>query len=131
MTGFLLDTHIWFWYLIGSQRLSPKLRKVIDTAQRECWLSPISVWELAMLAVRGRIQIVGHTRDWVMKAKERFPINEAPLTTEVALTSQDVTLPHRDPADHFIAATALVYRLTLITVDHNLVQAKWLSTQSG
>jgi PIN domain nuclease of toxin-antitoxin system len=39
-------------------------------------------------------------------------------------------LPHRDPADHFLAATTLVYDLTLITVDGRLTQATWLPTRS-
>lgn len=84
-----------------------------------------------MLAARGRIQISGEPRQWVSQARERFPINEAPLTIEVALASREIVLPHRDPADHFLAATALIYRLTLITVDQHLVQAKWLSTRSA
>jgi PIN domain nuclease of toxin-antitoxin system len=57
MTAFLLDTHIWFWYLIGSARLPAGLRYALDHARDHCWLSPISVWELGMLAARGRIRL--------------------------------------------------------------------------
>ena len=57
MSGYLLDTHIWFWYLTGSQRLPRRLRRLIDEHRDACFLSPISVWELGMLAARGRIRI--------------------------------------------------------------------------
>ncbi|HEY5864049.1 MAG TPA: type II toxin-antitoxin system VapC family toxin [Candidatus Tectomicrobia bacterium] len=130
MTAFLLDTHIWFWYLIGSERLPTGLRDELDSSVEACWLSPVSVWELGMLARRSRLHLETTLRRWVAQAYERFPLKEAPLTHEVALTSHEITLPHRDPADHFLAATTLVYDLTLMTVDRRLIQATWLPTRS-
>jgi len=130
MTAFLLDTHIWFWYLIGSARLPAGLRQALDLARDSCWLSPISVWELGMLAARGRIRLDTPLRQWVARAQTQFPLKEAPLNQEVALTSHEITLSHRDPADYFLAATTLVYELTLMTVDGRLTQAPWLPTRS-
>lgn len=130
MTEFLLDTHIWFWYLIGSDRLPTGLRNLLDTPQQVRWLSPISVWEVGMLAARGRIQLHVELRQWVVQARQQFSLQDAPLNLEVALTSREITLPHRDPADHFIAATAIVYDLTLLTIDQRLTQAEWLPTRS-
>lgn len=131
MTEFLLDTHIWFWYFIGSDRLPTGLRNFLDTPQQISWLSPISVWEVGMLAARGRIQLHVELRQWVVQARQLFPLQDAPLNLEVALTSWEITLPHRDPAAHFIAATAIVYDLTLLTIDQHLTQAEWLPTRSA
>lgn len=131
MTEFLLDTHIWFWYLIGSDRLPTGLRDLLDTPQQVSWLSPISVWEVGMLTARGRIQLHVELRQWVVQARQQFPLQDAPLNLEVALTSREITPPHRDPADHFIAATAIVYDLTLLTIDQHLTQAEWLPTRSA
>jgi PIN domain nuclease of toxin-antitoxin system len=61
---------------------------------------------------------------------KNFPLHLADLNTE-ALSSLDLELPHRNPADRFLAATALVFDLTLATVDRRLVEANWLSTQSN
>lgn len=127
----LLDTHIWFWYLIGSARLPVSLRRMIDEAPSETWLSPISVWELGMLEARGRLRLAGGFRSWADEAQRRFPLEEASINREVAIMSHEVELPHRDPADHFLAATALVYSLTLLTVDERLSSAPWLPTRSG
>jgi len=131
LRGYLLDTHIWFWYLIGSQRLPKGLVGLIDGAQDNCWFSPISVWELSMLSARGRIEISGNFRPWILKALELFPIREASFKTEVAIVSQEIELPHGDPADHFIVATAKVYELTLLTVDQRLLGLDWLSSRSS
>ncbi len=54
-------------------------------------------------------------------------MREAACNFEVAKTVSTLSLPHNDPADHFIAATALVYDLTLVTVDQKLVAAEQLS----
>jgi PIN domain nuclease of toxin-antitoxin system len=127
---FLLDTHVWFWYLTGSERLPKALVRAIDGASGEIWLSPISVWELGLLAERGRLRLTGGPRNWTEEAARRFPVRDAPLNREVASVSVELTLPHRDPADRFLAATALVYELTLVTIDDRLTKATWLPTRS-
>lgn len=130
MTGFLLDTHVWLWYLAGSAELPKGLRSTIDGSAGDCWLSPVSVWEAGLLASRGRIRMRPGLREWVARATQRFPLREAPVNLEVAVRTHEIKLPHRDPADHFIAATALVYELTLLTVDERLAKARWLRTRS-
>ena len=84
-----------------------------------------------MLAHYGRIRLEGSLRDWVEAAQGHLPVQEAPLNAEVAVTSLEINLPHRDPADRFIAATALVYSLTLATVDKRLIAERWLTTRSS
>ena len=130
MRGYILDTHIWFWYLVGSERLPKGLRDLIDETQDRCWFSPISVWELSMLTSRGRIKISGDFRRWIQRSLELFPIREASLNLEVAIVVQEIELSHGDPADQFIAATANVYELTLLTVDQRLLGLDWLPSRS-
>ncbi len=62
------------------------------------------------------------------EALETVPMREAALNFEVAKAVSTLSLPHGDPADHFIAATALVYDLTLVTLDRNLIAADGLMT---
>ena len=60
----------------------------------------------------------------------KLPVQEAPLSFEVAQRSQELELPHRDPADHLLAATALVHGLTLLTADRRLTALDWLPTRA-
>ena len=126
---YLLDTHIWFWYLTGSTRLPHGLHAAIDESIGQVWLSPISVWELGMLNARERVRLAGGIRAWTDEAQRRLPLEDASLTPEVALVSHEIDLPHRDPADRFLAASAVVYGLTLLTVDERLRSATWLPTR--
>jgi PIN domain nuclease of toxin-antitoxin system len=47
-------------------------------------------------------------------------LREAPVTIEVALAISAMTFAHGDPADHFLAASAKVFDLTLVTADEHL-----------
>ena len=86
--------------------------------------SPISVWELLILAERGRIKLDDEPRRWVADAIDRTPAQEAVLTFEVTIRSREIISTHADPADRFLIATALVYDLTLVTADETLIGAK-------
>lgn len=119
----LLDTHIWLWSLLDPARLSKRVALSLRSEQNEVWLSPISVWETHMLADRRRIEIVGDVRQWVDRALRESSPREAPLTFEVASRSAMLKLTTRDPADRFIAASAAIHGLTLVTADVHLAKS--------
>lgn len=118
--GLLLDTHIWFWGLEQPTRLQARLRRRLDQAG-ELWVSPVSAWELALLAERGRLRLDRPVGVWVEESFRRGPFRDAPFDREVALRSRDIGLDHDDPADRFLAATAAVHDLTLVTADTRLL----------
>ena len=117
---FLLDTHIWVWALLHPERLSSAVVQALAAKNNELWLSPISVWETLLLAEKGRLTLTPSPEQWVRQALTQTPIKQAHLTHEVAISSRTLQLPHQDPADRFIAATAFVYHLTLITADQRI-----------
>ena len=122
MRKLLLDTHIVLWSAREPERLSASVAAALEDEGNQLWYSPISVWEVLILAEKGRITHVDKNR---ARFVERLfeGLREAPLNTHVAIASRTVQLPHPDPADRFIAATAQVYDLTLVTADAKLVAA--------
>jgi PIN domain nuclease of toxin-antitoxin system len=116
----LLDTHIWLWSLLEPSRLGRRTAAALDDPDNELWLSPISVWETLMLAERGRLVLEPDAERWVRAQLQRLPFHEAPLNTEVAIASRTLRVGSADPADRFLAATARVYDLTLVTADSRL-----------
>lgn len=120
----LLDTHIWLWTVLAPERLTPRLRRALRDPRNELWLSPISTWELTMLCARGRVVLNEDVAEWVSKAISTGSLHEAPLTHEIALEAANLQMPHRDPADYFIAATARVLDLTLVTADMRLIESR-------
>jgi PIN domain nuclease of toxin-antitoxin system len=117
----LLDTHIWLWSLLEPDRLWEPVAAALESRDNRLWLSPISVWEAVLLAEKGKIALDGGPEAWIARALRRVPVEEPALTRAVALRSRTLGLRHPDPADRFIAATASVYDLTLVTADERLM----------
>lgn len=124
----LLDTHVWLWSLIDESRLAPAVRRVLGAEDTQVWLSPISVWEALILAERGRIDLGMPVERWIPAATANVGIREAPLTFEVARESRRIRLDTNDPADRFLAATARLLDLTLVTADRRLLRSKAVAT---
>jgi len=122
----LLDTHIWLWSLQDPSRLGKRVLHELRNPQNELWLSPISTWEALTLNWKGKIQLPADLGRWVAQATA--PLKEAPLTHEIALAARQVPLAHQDPADRFLAATAQMLGLTLVTADTNLLGLGDIST---
>ena len=123
----LLDTHIFVWSTLNPARLPRRAAKVLADSRHELWVSPVTTWEILFLHRKGRLKLKEGPASWISVALTRIPFREATLTHEVALASDAITLPHRDPADAFLAATARVYDLTLVTADDNLLNGKGYS----
>ncbi len=75
------------------------------------------------MAEKGRISLQSNATDWIDQSLKSLSVFEASL-------NRQIDLPHQDPADRFIAATAVYYQLQLAIVDTHLTQADWLSTIS-
>jgi PIN domain nuclease of toxin-antitoxin system len=115
----LLDTHIWLWSLQDPKLLGKRVLQELKNSDNELWLSPISTWEALTLHAKGRVRIHGDLTTWVTHSTA--PLREAPLTHEIALAARQLPIPHPDPADRFLAATAQVLGLTLVTADATLL----------
>jgi PIN domain nuclease of toxin-antitoxin system len=124
----LLDTHIWIWSKLDPERIGKRAAVELANSKNELWLSPVSVWETLILMQKGRIR-VGDPFAWVERAAEQ--LREAPLTREIVGLGLALPLDHSDPADRFLAATAKVLKLTLITADKRLLGLGEISTLSN
>ena len=124
----LLDTHIWLWSLLEPGRLVPRVARALEDTSHELWLSPVSIWELLILTEKQRLRLPGDREAWITQSLSGFPLQEATLTYAVALETEKIRLPHRDPADRLIAATARVYDLTLVTADERLLASRAVRT---
>ena len=124
----LLDTHIWIWMNLEPKRLVKRVQQQLQDQSNELWLSPISTWEALLLSAKGKLQLYPDAQAWIMVALQ--DLREAPLTHEIVVVSQQLKL-HADPADRFLAATAKVLGLTLVTADATLLSCGDIVTLSN
>jgi PIN domain nuclease of toxin-antitoxin system len=123
----LLDTHVFLWAVTAHRKLGRKTKRLLEKPSTEAWLSPISLWECLMLEHAGRIRLDPTPLRWIQDALAAYPFREAPINHEVALETLSILLNHDDPADRFLAATAAVYDLTLLTGDERLLEGRGFS----
>ena len=123
----LLDTPILLWGLLEPERLNRRVAAELQSPQNEIWLSPISIWETMILAEKGRIVLQPDPASWVRTVLNQLAFHEARINHEVALQSRALKLRSQDPADRLLAATAMVYQLTLVTADKTLFACRDIS----
>jgi len=118
----LLDTHAAIWLGDSDASLGEQSRTTALAARNDNRLaiSPISFWEIALLAVKKRLALRASPAALRMDLLSTGVI-ELPLTGEIAVLAAELENLHGDPADRFIAATAIVHEATLMTADKRLL----------
>ena len=120
----LLDTCALLWS-VNRDPMSQEALKAIDKAKHAgaLFLSPVSAWEIALLAHRGRLVLGMATEVYVARAFSRPGVQIAALTPEIAVRAS--YLPgefHADPADRMLIATAILMGLRLVTRDRGILR---------
>jgi PIN domain nuclease of toxin-antitoxin system len=111
--------------------LSEPAKKAVDEALENgpALVSSISVWEVALLVAKNRLQLTMDVTDWIAKA-ERVPfVRFIPVDNTIALRSVTLRgLLHDDPADRMIIATALNKDAAIVTKDKRILRYPHVET---
>lgn len=118
----LLDTHALIWLVEADSKVGKNVRELTDLALKgsELATSAIAFWEVAMLAQRKRIALSLPTKAWRRRLLD-MGLMEIPITGEIGITAAELKGFHGDPADRFIAATAILGGGTLVTADEAIL----------
>jgi PIN domain nuclease of toxin-antitoxin system len=122
VSGVLLDTHVIIWLAQGTA-IGAEAQEEIHQAslQETVFISAISAWEIAQLAMRGRVSMQVPPGQWIDRFVATTGCSALPLTTESAIAAALLPPIHRDPADRFLIATAMLNDLALITRDTKIL----------
>ncbi|WP_375319124.1 type II toxin-antitoxin system VapC family toxin [Candidatus Tisiphia endosymbiont of Oplodontha viridula] len=120
----VLDTHVLLWALLQPKELSEEIKYQINLAQEnsQLFLSSISLWEIAMLQFKKRINIYEPIKDFLESITDINGISIKDISPEIA--AESILLMdkfHGDPADRIIVATAKCYGATLFTRDQKIL----------
>jgi PIN domain nuclease of toxin-antitoxin system len=125
--SFLLDTHAIVWLLEGSAKLGRKARAALQNESTESVaISDVSLLEIALLEQRNVITLKPDLATGLKSIAERLSVFQ--IDAAVAADAVRLALPHRDPFDRVITATARVHGLTLVTKDERITRAKVVPT---
>ncbi|MCB0082459.1 MAG: type II toxin-antitoxin system VapC family toxin [Caldilineaceae bacterium] len=127
----VVDTHILIWDALVPERLSPAAKEAIDAANQATGIvvADISLWEIAMLIQKGRIEIQTDCQSFLNLVLQANQIKVRAITPQIAsLSTQLPWTVNSDPADRLIAATAIVEGVSLVTADRHLQEAEEVAT---
>jgi PIN domain nuclease of toxin-antitoxin system len=119
----LLDTHVLIWLDTDDRRLGRKTRSLIDQhwGSGAVHVSAISYWEVGLLCERGRFKPAKPLGAW-RNQWATAGLTELPLDGGIAVRALELAGISPDPADRFIAATAIANGATLVTADSLLLE---------
>ena len=114
----LLDTHVLIWFINGDDQLPEKSINLIKNLENRCFVSLVSIWEIAIKLSLGKIDVRGGL-DEISKIMRRYELELLPITFEHLQKLMTLDFHHRDPFDRIIISQGLVEKLEVVTKDEN------------
>lgn len=116
------DTHALLYWALAPKRLSARAKREMERARErgELACADISLWEIAMLADRGRVKLPVDTQLFLDDLQTALGLKVIPISAEIARLTQTSFAANTDPADQLIGATAIHLKALLLTRDEKL-----------
>lgn len=114
----LLDTHIFLWFISGDNKLRQDMRKAIEDAANEVYLSPISIWEAMVKYQLGKLPLPQPPEIYLPLQRQKHSIASLPLDELSVIQLAKLPPIHRDPFDRMLICQAIQHNLNVLTVDH-------------
>ena len=118
-----LDTHVLIWYMEGI-KLSHEQVNIIDQAKanNKLFISAISIWEIAMLATKGKLAFSIRISEWIDTALAIPGLNLIELSVPILIESTSLpNYEYKDPADRMIISTCRSNGSYLMTFDQKII----------
>lgn len=126
----LLDTQVLLYDALEPRRLSRRARAALEDGMETGGLacSDISLWEIALLAARRKIDAGPDIAAFIESALQLRSVRALPISPAIATLAQSDLFSHGDPADRLIGATAIDHGVALVTSDAELRKVRSLKT---
>ncbi|MFD1469071.1 type II toxin-antitoxin system VapC family toxin [Hymenobacter caeli] len=107
MSRLLLDTHTLLWYAQDDARLPAQTVQAIQASGGGCFISRVSLWEVAIKSSLGKLVLPGDFTGWQAGVQEHgFSLLEITDVHLAALHRLAYVSDHRDPFDRLLIAQA-------------------------
>jgi PIN domain nuclease of toxin-antitoxin system len=103
---YLLDTHIFLWWITDNSKLQKSTRDLISDKSNELFLSSASLWEIMIKSKLSKIDLPDDPKTYLKKQVEINSINILNITMEHSLETYDLPEIHKDPFDRMLIAQA-------------------------
>jgi PIN domain nuclease of toxin-antitoxin system len=122
----VLDTHTAVWWAGEPTRLGRTAQERL-ASDEHLGIPAIVFWEIALLVRKRKLALAMPVSEWAQAVQTIPRVQALPLTAEIAVQADELEM-HADPADRFIAATALRYNAPLLSKDRLMRSLRFLET---
>ena len=112
---YLIDTHIFIWFVENSPSLTQSIKNIIEDENSVVIISIASLWEISSKTSIGKLTL-NRKYDEILDVLIENSIEILPITFAHTIENNKLLFYHRDPFDRIIAAQAIVEGIELISV---------------
>ena len=118
----LLDTCTFLWIVSDAPDLTESVKIIFSDPENEVFLSSVSVWEILVKYLLGKLSISGSPEYFIGEQREQHDIDTLPLDEASVMHLPILPKLHRDPFDRMIVCQAIEHNLTILTPDPMITQ---------
>ena len=119
---YLLDTHVFLWWITDSPLISDKVSKLITEGSSDLYWSSASSWEISIKYVNGKLPLPDKPEIFLLAELAKNRISSLTITDEHAFLAGHLPPYHRDPFDRMLVAQSNFENMTLISSDQLITQ---------
>ncbi len=118
----LVDSHILLWALNHPERISTKVRELLQTTERPIYVSMTSFWELALKYRKGKLS---YSSKVLAQGATLLGMTTLDIKLEhIQAIEETASLVHKDPFNLMLIAQAEAENLQLLTADKAILELK-------
>ncbi|WP_018086044.1 type II toxin-antitoxin system VapC family toxin [Desulfurispora thermophila] len=114
---FLLDTHVFLWWITDDPQLSSRAREIIGQGENQIFFSAASAWEIAIKSGLGKLILPASPTVFISEQMALNHFDPLPVTISHALGVYALPDHHRDPFDRLLVTQARMENMPIITAD--------------
>ena len=119
---YLIDTHIFLWWVTDISKLSTKVREILEDSETTILFSAASAWEIITKNQVGKLDLPGPCDEYIESRMSFYGIFPLAITMSHSLKLATLPMLHRDPFDRILIAQALAEGAHLVTADAQIAQ---------
>lgn len=105
------------WFILNDLRLSRKARDRIVEAEGIVYVSPASLWEIAIKISLGKYKLPGNFQQFWDTQLDLNDFTLLPVSVAHASQVADLPYRHRDPFDRLVISQSLVEKIPVVSSD--------------
>jgi len=121
--NYLLDSHVFLWALLQPEKLSEKVRLILENSNNNIFVSAVTFWEISMKFDRNKLDLNGISPTDLPALAEQTGFELLPLMTPEAANYHQLQASwHRDPFDRMLICQAIASHFTLLSKDEHVAK---------